>query len=749
MRRTFQGIREAPLRDPVLGYAPRRVMRNRSIHLAAGVLAGLLALPGCRKDEPKPTPPAAAAPAAPVEAAAPVVTAPQPPAPEPRPPGAAPPARPSPRTAAAPAAPRETLPPPEPPVNVTARGSSRTVEVKWEGSPGPNQPRSYEVLRGDAVVGKATGLSAKESGLDNGREYCFTVRALDVAGQRSAPTPPACAYAFERDKPPAPTELKATALSPTVIAVEWKGFPKSMPVSGYEVRGGSTPIVTRETRVEASGLAPATHHCFTVFSQSPEGKRGFPSDAICGDTLPDVTPPTAPGSLAALALPGKIQLRWAASSDDVGVTGYEVLQGGAVAGSVAEPYALVSEIAPGEHCYSVRAFDGSGNRSPPSAAACARPPDVTPPTRPTGVTAAAARESEATVRWTASTDDVAVASYELLRDGKVVATSTRTEAREPGLKGTTRYCWTVVAVDAAGNRSPASEPACATTPDQTPPSRPAQVTASVEGDRVELRWGASTDDVGVTGYEVFRGSERVARVGADALSWADVGPKPAIESCYAVRALDAAGNGSPPSMHACAMTPDRTPPSIPEGLAAAPSSSSVISLSWSPSRDNVGVAGYEVLRDGQVVVQSMGTSATVAGFREREKGCFAVRAFDVAGNRSKPSEPACATTASSDDVPSPTNLEVTRAGADEVRLRWDPVPGADVTYLVHWDASRTVGGPGAKVRSLGSTRLPNFKVFGPPAREKRCYRVVARVGNRDSADTLPGCVDAAPAGAPK
>ncbi len=617
------------------------------------------------------------------------------------------------------------------------------VELRWEPAPGPVRPRSYEVLRGDVVVAHGPATTGKESGLDNGREYCFTVRAVDTAGQRSAPSLPGCAYAWERDRPPAPGELTATALGPTAIAVSWKGLPPGMPVSGYEVRGGKEPIVTRETRAQPGGLAPGRRHCFTVFSLSAEGKRGFPSDATCAETPPDVTPPTPPGGLTAVALPGKIQLRWSGSQDDVGVAGYEILQRGQVAGTVVETFALVSELSPGEQCYAVRAFDGAGNRSQPSGTACARPPDVTPPSRPAGVVASAPRETEVAIRWTPSTDDVGVVGYEVLRDGKVVASGPRTEAREAGLRGTTRYCFTVVALDAAGNRSTASEPACATTPDQTPPSTPGKVVAYLEGDRVEVRWGTSRDEVGVTGYEVLRGGQRVARLEGAGTAWADPGPKPSAESCYAVRAFDAAGNLSPASATACVATPDRTPPSTPDGAVAAGTSTSQVSLSWSPSTDNVGVAGYEVLRDGKVVAQSMRPSATVGGLAERQEACFTVRAFDVAGNRSGASAPACAGTASAGDVPSPANLEVTRAGPDEVRMRWDPVPGDDVTYLVHWDATRAATGSGARLRSLGSTKLTTFTFFGPAARERRCYRVVARVGSRESAETLPGCVDAA------
>jgi chitodextrinase len=55
--------------------------------------------------------------------------------------------------------------------------------------------------------------------------------------------------------------------------------------------------------------------------------------------------------------------------------------------------------------------------------------------------------------WSASKDDVAIAGYELLRGGSIVATTTRTFARDDGLSPATEYCYAVRAFDSAGNRS--------------------------------------------------------------------------------------------------------------------------------------------------------------------------------------------------------------------------------------------------------------------------------------------------------
>jgi hypothetical protein len=91
--------------------------------------------------------------------------------------------------------------------------------------------------------------------------------------------------------------------------------------------------------------------------------------------------------------------------------------------------------------------------------------DTTPPSVPSGVTATASSPNGVTVSWTASTDDVGVASYQVKRGGTVVAAAvTGTSFADSKLTPSTLYSYTVNAVDAAGNRSADSAAATATTP---------------------------------------------------------------------------------------------------------------------------------------------------------------------------------------------------------------------------------------------------------------------------------------------
>jgi endoglucanase len=91
------------------------------------------------------------------------------------------------------------------------------------------------------------------------------------------------------------------------------------------------------------------------------------------------------------------------------------------------------------------------------------PVDSTAPTVPTGLSVTGTTSSSVSLSWTASTDNVAVSSYQIFRNGAVVNTAPGTTYTDTGLAGGTAYSYTVRARDAAGNVSAASTAVTATT----------------------------------------------------------------------------------------------------------------------------------------------------------------------------------------------------------------------------------------------------------------------------------------------
>ena len=192
----------------------------------------------------------------------------------------------------------------------------------------------------------------------------------------------------------------------------------------------------------------------------------------------------------------------------------------------------------------------------------APPADTTPPSAPTGLTATFNSITNAIdLSWTAATDNVAVTGYRIYRDGgpAPINTVNGTTFSDAGQSGTHSYG--VTAIDAAGNESALSNIASATVVggDVTSPSAPTGLNANgnLATGTIELSWTASTDDVGVTGYRVFRdnGSTPISTVSGTTFNDTNqLGTH-----VYAVAAIDAAGNQSPLSNSATATI------TIPEG----------------------------------------------------------------------------------------------------------------------------------------------------------------------------------------
>jgi hypothetical protein len=145
--------------------------------------------------------------------------------------------------------------------------------------------------------------------------------------------------------------------------------------------------------------------------------------------------------------------------------------------------------------------------------------------------------------------DVAVTEYGIYRDSIQIATviSGRSYVDTGLVVGS--YNYTIDAADAAGNRSAQSPVVVATVtlvPDTTAPSAPTNLVASVPNVRarnIVISWSAATDDIGVSGYTLYRDGVAIATLNGSTLSYAD-NNRPAETYSYTVDAFDSAGNRS-------------------------------------------------------------------------------------------------------------------------------------------------------------------------------------------------------------
>ena len=573
-------------------------------------------------------------------------------------------------------------------LTATAVSASR-INLAWSASTDNVKVTGYRIYRGGTAIGTTKTTSYSNIGLIGSTTYTYTVAAYDAANNQSAQSSQASATTLpppDTSAPSIPQGLAATAVSSSQINLNWSASSDNVGVTGYRVyRGGTIIATTSATSYSHTGLNASTSYTYRVSAYDAAGNVSARSNPVTATTLPppDTTAPSIPQGLSATAASSsQIDLSWSASTDNVGVTGYRIYRGGTVVGTAATTSYSDTGLTPSTlYSYKVTAYDAASNESGQSSAASATtlpPPDTSAPSIPQGLTATAASSSQINLSWSASTDNVGVTGYRIYRGGTAVGTTATTSYSDTGLTPSTLYSYKVTAYDAASNESGQSSAASATTlapPDTTAPSIPQGLTATAaSSSRIDLSWSASTDNLGVTGYRIYRAGTAVGTTATT--SYSDTGLTPSTLYSYKVTAYDAASNESGQSSPASATTlapPDTSAPSIPQGLTATAASSSQIDLSWSASTDNVGVTGYRIYRGGTAVGTTATTSYSDTGLTPSTLYSYKVTAYDAASNESGQSSPASATTLSAPDTTAPSipqGLSATAASSSQIDLSW-------------------------------------------------------------------------------
>jgi chitodextrinase len=406
---------------------------------------------------------------------------------------------------------------------------------------------------GVTVTGNTAPLSGPNMALVEAQESCaVTVSGNSypggVAESRIAPwscaAPRPTISGLFPSSGPVGTRVTITGTDfAAVTRVAFNGTPASFTVGSASQLTATVPsgATSGSITVTTAGGTATSSTSFTV----------IPAQAPSADTQP----PSAPPGFAAAVDRTTVSLSWGAATDNVGVTGYRVYRGGVMIGttSTAQSYTDGGLTLGSTYRYSVAAVDAAGNVGPTSelAVTLPLPADVSPPSAPPGFAAAVDRTT-VSLSWGAATDNVGVVGYRVYRNGGPIGeTSGALSYTDSGGAPGAVYRYAVAAVDAAGNVGPAAElsvtlPPAAPPADVTPPSAPTNLTVTqVKKKKFELAWTPADDDVAIVGYRVYRDGELAATV-LDAV-YEDNAPGRPEATTYVVRAIDAAGNVSPPS----------------------------------------------------------------------------------------------------------------------------------------------------------------------------------------------------------
>jgi chitodextrinase len=150
-------------------------------------------------------------------------------------------------------------------------------------------------------------------------------------------------------------------------------------------------------------------------------------------------------------------LSWSAS-DNVGVTSYSIYQNGVFKTSVTNTtYTVTGLSALTAHSFYVIAKDAAGNASATSniASVITLSSDILAPTAPT-LTASGITMNSTNLSWSAATDNVGIAGYDVYKNGQLIASTTSTTYTVTGLTTSTNYNYNVRAKDAIGNTTPSN-----------------------------------------------------------------------------------------------------------------------------------------------------------------------------------------------------------------------------------------------------------------------------------------------------
>jgi len=127
--------------------------------------------------------------------------------------------------------------------------------------------------------------------------------------------------------PSAPDGLQITDVTETSLGLSWTASNDNRAVTGYRIYLDATLNgSTTNTNFSLTQLNPNTPYTLTVTAFDAASNESSLSPAITETTLEaDITPPSKPGGLEVLSVSGNsIEITWAPSNDNVGVTGYDI-----------------------------------------------------------------------------------------------------------------------------------------------------------------------------------------------------------------------------------------------------------------------------------------------------------------------------------------------------------------------------------------------------------------------------------------
>ena len=556
---------------------------------------------------------------------------------------------------------------PAAPTALSATAGATEVALTWD-DPDDDTITGYQVSTDGGETFADIDISENDTdntlaytvtGLTNGTEYTFKLRAVNASGVGAASTVTAPTL------PAAPTGLMAEGGEDRQVTLSWDD-PDNNTVSGYQYStdGGTTFI-----DIESSGAATTTHTVTVLSDGTGTGLTNgteytFELRAVnlsgAGAASPETATPLWPAPTGLVAAPGEGQVMLTWDRGDPGIARYKVSTYYTPINSV-DPL-LTTFLSPGsgdqttllipgltnrtDYTFKVQAVDTSGSTDTgrPSSVD-ARPVPV--PAAPANLAALPAN-GQAVLTWD-DPNDSSITKYQYRQrvsgadfgdwsdiGGSSATTTTYTVT---GLTNGSAYGFELRAVNASGDGKASSVGA---TPIAVPDAP--TISSATPGDgQVVLAWNDPSDR-SITKYQVrskVRNSDDstytdwanipVTDPNAPPTGYIVTGLTNGTEYTFAVRAVNDPGNGPASTVTARPIAP----PAAPEISSVGPGYRQV-ELEWADPNDST-ITGYQVSTDGggkfaEISRSGAGTTThTVTGLKNGTEYTLAVRATNDAG----------------------------------------------------------------------------------------------------------------------
>ncbi|QOV88077.1 fibronectin type III domain-containing protein [Humisphaera borealis] len=564
------------------------------------------------------------------------------------------------------------------------------------------------------------------TGLSEGTAYYFRVKAVGVHSS---------AYSNVGNgttNPLAPSNLAATAVSPTRIDLSWTD--NTTGETSYLVQrasggGAFVTVATLDANVTTyadTGRTEGVSYSYRVKAVIGSEAQSSFSAEVSSEALPS----TPTNLVAELAAAGRhVALTW--TDNATGETSYEVqrLAFGsetwttlATLASNAASYTDTSAAEATTYTYRIRAINSAG-----ASAFSDTYVATTVPADPTGLIVSTPANDTINLSWTDNSAGETGFVVERSTDGVNFTTLTTTAAsvttyENADLASATQYTYRVKAINGAGSSGYTTTVAGTTRTDA-----PADLVAtSVSDSQIDLAWSSVT---GAQEYRVERsedgGTTWTPIAYTETAGYSDELVDEAVAYSYRVLASNAGGLSEASSDDSVT-----TRPAAPTGLSAVSSDGESVSLTWSDNSG--GETGYVVERsadggttfptsfsvdaDAESYTDTTVTEATAYVYRVRATGVGGPSAYS--SNASVTTRPAL-----------PTGVVATSVSASQISIAWEDNSAGETGYRIERSANSgaswtTVATPAANAELYTDSGLSAATAYA--------YRVVATSTQGDS-----------------